>query len=365
MSSEAAIEVVSGKELVSFEGNTFALGLHLPERRTLAYPTLSTMTPLLPMDEIRKIVGRSDFLFGRKYFDSSWITNQNGYGSCAGYGASSALAKARVLRGQPRVDLSGDFLYSLVNDGRDRGSGLEENMRAMMSRGVCTKETVPLGGIYRNKYDTRVADKEAMRFRGHELYAVPDEQSMATALAMRVPVVVAIHVTSRWRQFDSDDILAAANGVGNHCEHVDDIMYSTKHSCFLYRKATSHGVNYSGDGYCWTTWERHYKRPSRHHMFYAVPSAIDDPLDTNPSFGEQEIEVPRLTIQSSDGCVWCGRWKATEEPKARAAGYRLESGSVPGRGVPRFTLHVGSRSETQVGFWKFEEIEETVARLRG
>lgn len=370
MKRPAEIVVNGGQEFVEFDGHAFGLGLQLPKQRTVAFPTLATMQPLLDQETIKKIIASEDFKFGDVYFDSSWITNQNGYGSCASYGGASALEKARVLGGQSRVSLSGDYLYSLVNGGRDRGSMLDDNMRALVNKGVCKRETVPLGGIYRSKYNTQKADAEARRFRGHELYATPDEQSVATALAMRIPVVIAIHVTGRWRSFDSDDILAPANGPGNHCEHLDDIKWSSTHGCFLFRKATSHGVNYSGDGYCWTTWDRHYKTTSRYHMFYGVPSAIEDPQGDNPSIDggedrDKQITSPvKLVVASRPGCSWCDKWAANERPKVQAAGYEIVEGDVPGNGVPKFRVIVGKRSETHVGFWSFDEIEATISKLR-
>lgn len=271
---------IDGNQFVEMNRETFGLGLIVPDRLTLAYPTLATSLGdgLPSMQEIRDGVRSLDWSFGEEMFDDTWITNQNGYGSCAGYGASSALAKARVIGGQKRVDLSGDYQYSLVNDGRDQGSGLEENMRSLVKNGCATKATVPLGGIYPSKYSKAKADAEAKRFKAHEPWATPDEHSVAAALYMRMPVVMAIQVTSRWREVDRNNILApSGSGKGNHCEHLDDIKWSDEMGCFLYRKASSHKIPY-----CWTTWERHYKVTSRYHMFYAVPSGIQDPEGDNP-----------------------------------------------------------------------------------
>lgn len=358
------------QEMVEFDGYVFGLGLNVPTVKTQMFPTLSTLIPLLDMQKIREIVESTDFEFGRKQFDSSWITNQNGYGSCAAYAGSSALAKGRVLQGQERVDLSGDYLYSLVNGGRDRGSMLDENMAAIMRNGVCTKETVPLGGIYRRKYNTRKADEEAARFRGHELYACPDEQSLATALAMKIPVVIAIHVTRRWRSFDSDDVLAECNGVGNHSEHLDDIKYDSRRGCFLYRKATSHGRSYSGDGYCWTLWEDHYKVSSRYHQFYAVPGAIQDPQGDNPpnpdGSGPDPGPEPRknitLTVYSNQNCGWCTKWKNEVLPKVRDAGWTLRANENYTGSVPRFVLDIDGQKVEHVGYWTMGEMEGEIEK---
>ena len=355
------------QEFVEFNDKKLGLGLQLPMHRPANFPTLATMTPLLSPDAIREIIEADDFAFGSKIFDASWITYQNGFGSCAAYGGASALSKSIFLGGQGRIDLSGDYLYSLVNGGRDRGSLLEENMDALLNRGVCLRETVDLGEIYRNKYDTRKADAEAKRFRGHELYAVPDEQSMATALAMRIPVVIAIHVTNRWRQFDADDILAPASGPGNHCEHLDDISYSKRRGCFVFRKATSHGADYSDDGYCGTTWNDHYRETSRYHMFYAVPSARQDPQGDNPpvpaGHESDADDVVTLIVKSSSDCVWCEKWKENEENKVKSAGVNVESGDVPGNGVPRFQLQVGGKKKEKDAYWSYRAIQTAIRTL--
>jgi hypothetical protein len=359
--SEVVIE--NGQEFVELDEGRFGLGLQLPPVRTMIYPSLATFTPVLSMNEIRNVIESSEFEFGKDWFGEDWNTNQNGYGSCAAYAASSALAKARYLGGQDRVDLSGDYLYSLVNGGRDSGSMLDENMRAIMSKGVCKRETVPLGGIYRNKYDTAKADREALRFRAHEAYACPDEQSVATALALKMPVVIAIHVGRNWSRQDGD-FLIGDSGPGNHSENLDDIRYNTRAGRFEFREQSSHKRP------CfWVSWDKHLKQPSRYHQFYAVPSAIQDPHGDKPfaeSQGDEDTPVaaPKLTITTSAGCVWCTRWKQTEQPKVEEAGYELHEGSIPGSGVPRFMLEVGDRELIKVGFWSFDEIERAVANLR-
>lgn len=359
---EADIVVSDGQEYVETEDGRYGLGLQFPDVKTQEFPTLATMTPLLSLDGIKRLVESSEFGFGEKHFDKTWLTNQNGYGSCASYAGSSALAKARVMGGQARVDLSGDYLYSLVNGGRDRGSMLDRNMRAMMAKGVASKSTVPLGGIYPRKYNKPKADAEARRFRGHELYAIPDEQSMATALALRIPVVHAIHVGRNWRRLDGD-VLVGDSGVGNHSEHCDDIRYNPRQGRFEFRNGSSHNRPYF-----WVYWDKHFKQTSRHHQFYAVPSGTQDPQGDNPIGGDAEpapVQAATLVRKSSSRCVWCDRWSDREEPRVRQSDIELVDGDVAGSGVPRFELRVGGRSTTHEGYWSFDDIELAVARLQG
>lgn len=368
MSKQARVIYTDGRNFVETDYALLGLGLNVPDRRPPALNSIADALGVLTFDDIRKIVESSEFAFGRQLFDSSWITFQNGYGSCAGYGGASSFGKARYMQGHPRIDFSGDYLYSLVNRGRDMGSGLENNMRALLDKGVCTAATVPLGGIYPSKYDKQTADAEAARYRGHELYAVPDEQSMATALAMRLPVVMAIHVTNRWRQFDGDDVLAPCNGVGNHCEHLDDIKWDAKRGCFLYRKATSHGKDYSDDGYCWTLWEDHYKQTSRNHMFYAVSASIDDKQGDNPPVIDgaqpepQPVNKVSIEMGSRSNCGWCSKWKSEVKPVLERLGWSVsevtESGSVP-----FFRLTVGTETKSFAGFQTAERLRKEAEEM--
>jgi hypothetical protein len=367
VSDKANIVVIDGQEYVETDyAPLLGLGLHVPRQRVMACDSLATSKPLLSIDEIKRIITSSEWEFGQKYFDSSFITYQNGYGSCASYAISGAGTKSRVFQGFPRIDLSGDYMYSLVNGNRDRGSGLQENMEAMMRRGCATAKTVKLGQIYRSKYDTKVADAEALRFRGHEMFAVPDEQSVATALALKMQVIIAIHVDRNWRKFDSDDVLAECNGMGNHCEHLDDIRWSAKHGRLEFRKATSHGKDYSGDGYCWTTWDLHFKTTSRYHMFYTCPSLIVDPEinlydiptdDSNPSPEPFPMVDLSIVMHSRSGCMWCDRWKSEVAPQAESAGWKISYESGASGPVPRFTINVKGNLIERTGFISWQELQ--------
>lgn len=352
-----------------YEGELeLATGLLVPEVKTLKFPTLAEEIPLLTFEQARNICESEDYVFGEQLFDESWAKFQNGYGSCAGWGGATALSKARIMQGQPRQDLSGDYAYSHTNGGSDRGSMLDDNMEALLKWGCATAETVPLGKIYRHLYDQRIADAEAARFRGHELFALPDKQSMVTALALRWPVVVAIHVTSRWRSFDRHNMLAPARGRGNHCEHCDHLAWDAQRGDFKMRKDTSHGVDYGIGGKCWTNWDDHYATPSRYHVFYAVPSAIMDPYWWS-QFNEGEtpepspVPTPVVTMDSRTDCGHCVRWKDQELPKLLQEGWKFNLNSGSGGGVPRFHVQVGTKKSTVIGFKTFDELKRTANAL--
>jgi hypothetical protein len=47
-----------------------------------------------------------------------------------------SLAKARYLAGQDWIELSGEFVYSKINDNRDQGALLDDGMEALKEFGA-------------------------------------------------------------------------------------------------------------------------------------------------------------------------------------------------------------------------------------
>jgi len=357
----------NGVEYIEADGERHALGLNA-DRTDYACRTLSQYMELPSREQLIERIESPTFGFGRKRYDSSWTINQNGWGKCASSAATYVVMKARELHGQPKIDLSDDYLYSLVNDGRDRGSTLGENMEAITTRGIAPRELVAPGEIYRNKYDRTKADKAALRFRCHEAFTTPSEQEVVAALVANIPVVIAIHVGRNWRRFDSDGVLIGDRGVGNHSEHLDDVRYNRRKGRFEFRKHSSHGKSYGDGGFCWVHWG-HIGTVHSSHKKYAVPSAIDDPLGNNPSGSERfddDTQPPqaKLTMTSSSGCHWCVKWNNQERPKLNGSNVAIISGDVEGSGVPRFRLTVGDVSETHVGYWPADKIKKQLADMR-
>lgn len=362
--------VKDGVEFVQFDDKPRALGLK-PDLQPVLARTLSEYLEIPSRGEMIRRVESNDWSFGEDIFASDWTKDQNGWGKCASTAATYAIQKARHMRGQRRIELSDDYLYSLVNDGADRGSTLGENMRAIMTRGIATRATVGHGDIYRSKYDTRKADKEALRFRGHEAFLTPGEQEVCAALLARIPVVIAIHVGRNWQNFDSRGVLIGDRGPGNHSEHLDDIRYNRQAGRFEFRKHSSHGKRYGDGGFCWIHYG-HLNSVHSSHAKYAVPGAIDDPQGDFPFQDEfiddqddqDESQAPKLIVTSSEFCDWCKKWDRMDRQRVKDAGIIVEPGSVPGSGVPRFKLIVGDREYTQVGYWPAAEILSTVAELK-
>lgn len=373
--SDCDLIIKDGKEvIVSPDGEQHALGLmpdpNPPRLMTLCQllgdiPSRIELIRLVESEEYQKNVG------GMAHYDRTWTKNQNGWGKCASSAATYALEKARYVNGQPRVALSDDYLYSLVNGGRDAGGTLGENLRAITQRGIATRQSVKEGQIFRRMYDTAKADKEALRFRAHEGYATPSEQEVVTALVTGKPVVIAIHVGRNWKNFDKDGVLVGDIGPGNHSEHLDHVRYNRQKSRFEFRQHSSHGTSQGDGGFFWVTWERHLATVHPSHVFYAVPNAIQDPFGLSPfNRGQDSNDDPqpiasiKLIVTSSEFCSWCKRWNDIDRPMLQSAGVDIVAGDVAGSGVPRFQLEVGGKSHVKVGYWEAEAILRQAADMQ-
>ncbi len=264
---------MSDHETITFAGETYSLGLmpHPCGRQSLCALLEDHVEPWSEDQLIawaKKYGGRR-----AKAFDSSWVENQGSHGSCAGYAAASCLSKARVLRGLPRVDLSGAYLYSRCNGGHDSGSMLQDHMEAIQKFGSCPETQVTVNQIYRHQYDTSAADAAALKFRAWEPYAVASRLGLFTAIAKFGPVEVAVNVGGGFDQFDSNGYPGASNGGGNHAVHADDLIV-------IDGKLAAVAQNSWGNwgpmkGRMNLDWDRHLSRPWENHVAFAIRSTLD------------------------------------------------------------------------------------------
>jgi hypothetical protein len=236
---------------------------------------------VLSKDAIAKILNEPSRKAGRDRWEAVvWIKNQGRRGSCNAYACASLLEKTRVIRGQQNVKLGPEWLYAQINGGRDRGSLLKDGIQAMERLGVPRSELVPYESYLRSQQKAE-ATEDAKRFRilKDEYFGISSEEELATALAMNFMCLVACHVTNAWMKLDSDGVVGATDGVGNHAIHLDDVRISSTGE-YQFDHAGSWGTRYGQSGRGWTTWRRHYKTTVRYHQFVAVRSTIDDPLGT-------------------------------------------------------------------------------------
>lgn len=84
------------------------------------------------------------------------IEYQNPYSSCTTATATGAMNCQRLLRGQPFVKLSWQWLYDQVNDGRDKGSNIYRANEVVRRLGIPPLESYPKPTFKANRNPTGV-----------------------------------------------------------------------------------------------------------------------------------------------------------------------------------------------------------------
>lgn len=263
-------DVIDGKY---FTGNL------IPASTGTTFAVYEDSQPMLTLAEIEKIVTAENRTPARKRFPAEkWIRNQGGRGSCNGYAGAWALARARVMCGLPFEALSGEYLYSMINGGRDGGSMLDDGMKAITERGVAREELVRHESYLWNQMSEE-ARKDAPRFKAFECYRVNTELGLASGLAVGFLGVVAVHASNAWGSL-SNGISRRSLGPGNHAVVCQDVIVSN--GKLLFDIANSWGKNWGDNGQTMNTWNDHFIEPNRNHAFYLIRGVIDDPQNPAP-----------------------------------------------------------------------------------
>lgn len=225
--------------------------------------------PIWDDSDIRRAIIDSDRTPRRKIFGKRWIQNQRSHGSCNGYAGAGALSRARWLRGlQDGLILSGAFIYSLINGGRDFGSALEDGLRVIQSHGAPPEELVPWDQIYPNQ-QPRNAKAEAAKHKGLTCYAAKTKQGFRTGIAAGFVGIVAVHAGGRFQRLNDQGIAGVDSGRGNHAIHVDDM--ALKGGTEVFDSVNSWGLTYGDEGRAYLTWDS-FEQTFGTHTFYLIAS---------------------------------------------------------------------------------------------
>lgn len=249
------------------------------ERALCSLPVFEDHVEPLDMATIKRIA-QSRSAVGRSLFPaSSYVRDQGQFGSCQGWASASVLTRARVRAGLPVRHLSGSYLYSLVNGGRDQGSTLTSGMRAIQERGCATIATVAPDRIYPHQYDRSKADREASNNKAFECYQTEDIQSFWTGLCLGFDGVCAIHASSNFNRIDSNGIAGVDNGRGNHAVLCQGIVYAGGEICG--DGENSWGLRYGDQGRMLLR-AAHFEQTISVHGFYLIRAVLDGDADGPP-----------------------------------------------------------------------------------
>ncbi len=261
------------EEYQDSSGTIRRLGTLIPQQGLVSsFPVFEDDVTVLDDSDIRRLITDPDRTPRRKLFGPDWVQNQNSHGSCNGFAGADALGKRRWIDRGVKELLSGAFLYSLINGGRDNGSMLEDGLRAIKETGICSASLVPWNQIYPNQ-QPREAREAAGKLKGLTAYAVRTRQGLRTALAAGYPCVVVVSAGRNFDRLNAQGIAGVDGGSGNHAVHCDDlcIVGGTE----VFDMQNSWGPQYGQQGRAYLTWDS-FAQTFRYHTFYAIGSVREE-----------------------------------------------------------------------------------------
>jgi hypothetical protein len=200
--------------------------------------------PLIPRSDIRDI---------NLWELDPQVWNQNPYNSCAGHGAVAAVSLAYHLGGAKSLRLSPTYVYGNIIADKNRGDNgarLDETLREVTERGVCSENLVGRGQIYRRSWANRAAaDKEAELYKVAEWLLVKTFDEMLTLISLAFPISFGISLGQRFSPGPGGVIPDRSGGGGGHAMAAAAIR---RIGGRLYvGSKNSWGPDWADGGYCW------------------------------------------------------------------------------------------------------------------
>lgn len=264
-------------DVIDYKGQLYYTGMNASETKLSFAPRYS---PVASKAEIVDLIQAPTRIKKRDLFGASWIRNQEDRGACNGFAAAQALQRALWLAGRDKEILSGEFLYSQMNGGRDVGSMLDDGLKLLMDVGA-----PPYKDRHRRKFkpsDFTPEDfRDANERKAFEVLGVDTELELAEGLAKGAVGVVAVHADNNFMRLDSNGIAGGnRSGAGNHAVGVDDVTIKNGELCF--DMFNSWSTNYGDQGRAYLTWNKHLKQPNQYHYFYLITAARTTNTDDIP-----------------------------------------------------------------------------------
>jgi len=277
---------------VSFGGDEFHLGLLIPEKipTTFAeYPSAAVHD----LDALKRIYANPKRKHALELYTRR--KQQGRKGSCCPYATLNACEAKRVFDFKDDVEFGPEWLYCLINGGRDAGAMLDDAMQEIVRGGCCRRESVPYeihttaGMTMEQK---RFAAQEALEYRALDWYKMPHANLDAcwaatlTAIAERDPVLMAVHCGNGFFGCDSQGNCRVDRGPGNHAVcgvELHGVETAKSLRDIKIWTINSHGKRYGKDG-CYLHTYDHMAEPVQYHQHCGCRAMRTSPEETSSTF---------------------------------------------------------------------------------
>lgn len=253
-------------------GNVYHLGKLPPDPlKRAAFKDFTDVKPVpLPRDQWRKINNRS-------VFGADFMLDQKQHGSCVGFSAAHALMRIRSMQGFTHVRLSGAYIYSKINGGRDNGAIISDALQELLANGTCTEAEAGWDQIYPSEYNAS-ANETAKRFVVLEAYQANAFDDLVTGLHDGFIAVGAVMVGGSFMSLDGNGVAGWDAGPGNHAVCFDGVNRLPNGEWVL-DLPNSWGASFGVGGRCYVT-QKHIETVEQDA--YLLRAAKVDPQDVQP-----------------------------------------------------------------------------------
>lgn len=253
-------------------GQEFRMGFHpTPDDQRAKFAQAAF--PTIPEAEWVEINRRKTFA------DLGWYPDQRQCNGCTGFSSAMTASKARVIAGQPAVKLSGAYVYSWINGGRDQGSNIGDALDTLEQHGACSEASCDIHSGYNVIYrkETKDHDAEAARFKVEKGIAIPNAEQAVAALQRGAIVEFAVCVGGNFGRLDSEGVQTRMDGgYSNHAVHFDGLVKTSRGWCVELQTWTKDFADGSR-----IKWPVEWLDKTKGQEMWAIFGMIDDPNDTH------------------------------------------------------------------------------------
>lgn len=274
---------------VSVGGEQYFLGLLTPEVIPETFP-LAIGEPY-DLAKLKSICANPKRKHGLDIYTRR--KQQGRKSSCCPYAATTGQEAKRAFDHKQDVEFGPEWLYCMINGGRDAGAMLDDAQVKLKDKGCCLRDSVPYqihttSGM--SMEQKRFAEQQAKEYRAIDWVRMPRDLDACWAMTLsriadRDPVLMAVHCGSGFFSCDAQGNCRVDRGGGNHAVcgvELEGVETARSLRDIKIWTVNSHGARYGKNG-CYKHTYDHMAQPVRNHQHCAceaMNSANDEEIST-------------------------------------------------------------------------------------